>query len=107
MVTRTDQSLVYCRSVPGLIAYIKGRRNIIDARLLIGIDGGQGSLKIILNIDDMQENSTQSDRKDFGVKRCFILALVEDVQENFENVAKLWEKLDLGLIDAVVTGTWV
>lgn len=100
----TQQHLVYCRSVNGLIEYVKGRRNIQDTRLLIGIDGGQGSLKIILNIEDKLGDSPQSKYKDSGVKRCFILALVEDVQENYENVSKIWTKLELQLVDAVVTG---
>lgn len=76
-----------------------------DERLLVGIDGGQGSLKFILMIEDKQESSDQSKFKDSGVRRCFILALVENVQENYENVSKIWSKLELGKVNAMITGT--
>lgn len=101
----TDHHLVYCRSILGFIDYVKGRRNIQDERLLVGIDGGQGSLKFILIIEDKQEASNHSKYKDSGVKRCFILAIVENVQENYENVNKIWSKLELGKVNAVITGT--
>lgn len=99
----TKEYLIFCRSVHGLIAYVKSRRNIQDARILIGIDGGQGSLKIILNMENSY-GAGQSEFRDSGVKRCFILALVENVQENYDNVSKMWKKLELGTLDAVVTG---
>lgn len=86
-----------------MIAYVKNRRNIQDARILIGIDGGQSSLKIILNMENNYE-AGQPEFRDSGVKRCFILALVENVQENYDNVSKMWKKLELGTLDAVVTG---
>lgn len=101
----TQQHLVYCRSVHGLVEYVKGRRNMHDIRLIVGMNSGQGSLKIILNIEDKGEDSVRSWYKDSGVKRCFVLALVGDVQENYNNVSKIWSKLELQLLDAVVTGS--
>lgn len=103
VTSSTQQYLVYCQSVHGLVEYVKGRRNIQDAILLVGIDGGQGSLKFILSIEDKQETN-QPEYKYTGVKRCFILALVHNVQENYENVAKIWRKLDLGMLKITVTG---
>lgn len=104
VTSETQQHLIYCRSVPGLIEYVKGRQNVQDARLLIGIDGGQGSLKFVLNIED-ERRTNKSDFKDSGVKRSLIIALVENVQENYENVSKIWTKLELQRINAVVTGS--
>lgn len=104
VTSETQQHLIYCRSVLGLIEYVKGRRNVQDARLLIGIDGGQGSLKFVLNIED-ERRTNKSDFKDSGVKRSLIIALVENVQENYENVSKIWTKLELQRINAVVTGS--
>lgn len=100
-----DHHLVYCRSIVGFIDYVKARRNIQEERLLVGIDGGQGSLKFILMIEDKQEASGHSKYKDSGVKRCFILAIVENVQENYENVNTIWSKLELGKVNAMITGT--
>lgn len=68
VTSSTQQYLVYCQSVHGLVEYVKGRRNIQDAILLVGIDGGQGSLKFILSIEDKQETN-QTEYKYTGVKR--------------------------------------
>lgn len=66
VTSSTQQYLVYCQSVHGLVEYVKGRRNIQDAILLVGIDGGQGSLKFILSIEDKQETN-QTEYKYTGV----------------------------------------
>lgn len=99
-----NQQLVYCRCILGFVDYIKARRNIQDIQLLVGIDGGQGSLKFILTIEDLHDASNKPNFKDSGVQRCFLLAIAENVQENFENVEKIWTKLELSKIDAIVTG---
>lgn len=76
---------------------VKGRWNKQDARLLVGIDSSQGSLKFILIIEDKQHASDKSKYKDFGVKHCFILAI--------EHVNKIWSRLELGTVNTMITGT--
>lgn len=61
-------------------------------------------MKFVLNIED-ERRTNKSDFKDSGAKRSLIIALVENVQENYENVSKIWTKLELQRINAVVTGS--
>lgn len=98
----TERSVVLCKSVRGLIQYVSARRNASDYQLKLGIDGGKGSLKICLNIEERSPN--QSNFKDSGVRKSFIIAFAPNVPENYQNVKAIWTKLDLQTLDAFVTG---
>ena len=103
-----------CKDIPGLISKIRTERNISsdtpDENLLlkIGLDGSGGFLKVCLSLvllDDNEQSSMKRRRsfcespctyfKDSGVKRLLLLAVAPSVQENYENLLKLW--INLGL----------
>lgn len=96
-----------CRSVSGLIDYIKARRNVGSASLKVGIDGGKGSLKIILNIEESVGAYPKSGYKDSGVRQTIILALAPGVHENYYNISKIWEKLKLDSLQSIVAGNYL
>ena len=57
-------------------------------------------MKVIVNIfDPNRKHSTSSVYDDSGVKRCFILALVEHVSEDNSNLQKVFDPLKLGEVD--------
>ncbi|XP_065648191.1 uncharacterized protein LOC136077891 [Hydra vulgaris] len=65
----------------------------LSSMICISIDGGQGFLKVIVNVfDKTNKNEIYIDS---GVKRCFILAIVEDVCEDNGNLQKLFSRLNL------------
>lgn len=96
--------IVMCNSVEGLIQYVKARRNVGDCSLRVGIDGGQGSLKIVLCIEDTQQQQNHQGFKDSGVRQALILALAPGVQENYVNISKFWDHLKLTSLDCFVAG---
>lgn len=102
----TLRPIVVCRSVLGLINYVKSRRNLDNVRYKIGIDGGQGSLKITLNIEECNADQRKNSKlKDSGVRRTFVIALAPNVQENYENIHEIWiNHLQLNQLNAIVAG---
>ena len=113
------RDVVYCTDVEGLIFFLKISRLLDDDAIVkIGIDGGQGSLKICLTIHSQKEedekqrieeerlrsptkkvqkkrrSSIDKDFKNSGIKKLMILALVEQLPERYENVDQL-----LGLLN--------
>lgn len=105
-----EHTAVICRDLPGLIKSVKEKRNLENERLRFGIDGGGGSLKICMSLQSveselepkMKKRRTFSDDtcpsqlfQDSGVKKLFIIGLVQNVQEGYENVKQLWS--DIGI----------
>lgn len=102
------QDVVFCKDLNGLIKYVKDKRNVSAVHLKFGIDGGVGFLKVNLSIQSTQYEST-SDRHrqkyedgaaskqflDTGVKKLFIIGSAKGVQENHENVSKLWTLVNI------------
>ena len=106
VINVTRQSIL-CKDVKGLVDYICQKRKLADALFRVGIDGGQGFLKVCLNIIDTcapvvsrRKRSRASSQKkgifqDSGVKRLFIIGIVEDKCEMYENLREIIENLDL------------
>lgn len=69
----------------------------------IGIDGGGGFFKICLSIFLMTREAEKASFKDSGVKRLFILAIAADIQENYENMMKLWRGLKMHSVETPFT----
>lgn len=99
-----QRPIVLCRSVEGLIEYIKARRNVDDYFLKIGIDGGQGSIKVVMCIEDKAKHQSEQRLKDSGVRQAFILALAPGIQENYENISMFWDHLQLTTLNCFVAG---
>lgn len=95
--------VILCASVKGLIRYINARRNVNETVLKVGIDGGQGSLKIVLSIEERNRELKQR-LKDSGARRAFIIGLAPGMQENYTNIANLWHRLELNSIESSFAG---
>lgn len=105
--TNSDEILVYCKDLDGFIQHVKDERGVSECHLKLGIDGGGGFLKICLSLQSTDEVISTNYRskycdgiaakrfKDSGVKKIFIIGLVQSLQENYENVTKLWSALNL------------
>ena len=113
------REVFYCTDVPALAAFLHQERGIDaeDSIIKIGLDGGRGFFKVLLSIHSKSEYQLEEDMsqlnsprkkklkkkkkkatKEFlnnGVKKVFILALVQDIPEKYENVQKIMELLDI------------
>jgi len=67
---------------------------VMKAIVRIGIDGGQGSLKIIMSLFD-PDNLGAKDELYSGVNKVIVLGLVKGVSENHHNMDILYNKTDL------------
>ncbi len=85
-------------------AVLDRSKGVSDFRLKLGLDGGRGFLKAYLNITDEQQTQTQSsgakklpirgDRfLDSGVKCLFIVGIVHNIPEKYENLKLLPREL--------------
>ena len=110
------QVIVYCSDLQNLIEYVSKKRGASKTHLKFGIDGGQGSLKICMTIQSdslegtsdieiskpkRQKYKDEVNSKKFkenGVKKLFVLALAPNIQENYTNVLKLWNLLNINTI---------
>ena len=86
--------------------------------LKIGIDGGGGSFKVTMNITEKKQPTEADDLKsppkkrtakhikqrykDSGVKKLFIIGIVEDILETYDNVKAILTLLGLEKIDFVI-----
>ena len=104
-----QQHVVLCNNLNELIDDIIRERNIDDKDLLvrIGMDGGGGFLKICLSVFQLQRDTAgcgkrldEKFKKDSGVKKIIILAIVPGVQENYANLKRLW--LEAGIDPGVI-----
>lgn len=98
------RTIVFCTDVAGLIDDIIEKRGLsADIIIRLGIDGGGGFLKIAVSVFEIDSSPNtsgvrrklfsagiDSTLKNTGVKRIFILALVANIPENYENIKRLW-----------------
>ena len=110
-----EETVIFCCDIKCLVEKCIKKRDLVFSKLRfkIGVDGGGGFLKICMNIiseDDEDQPVVKKRRlfkdgpegeafKDASVKKLLILALVPDVQENYANVATLWNLLHLEPLD--------
>lgn len=118
-LVQLEKTTVYCNDLNGLVTHVLEKRNYAnsaaddDIIFKLCIDGGAGFLKLCLSIISFrrhEENvqlvkSYQRSRysegvaarklKDTSVKKMFILAIVPDLQENYNNVQKLLSQVNL------------
>ncbi|XP_047125180.2 uncharacterized protein LOC124807379 [Hydra vulgaris] len=96
------RDIVYVKNTTEFIKFIIDERGIDTPNAIarISIDGGQNFLKVIINVFDPKNHYSSSEMyEDSGVKRCFILAIVEMVSEDNGNLQKLLEPLKLEEVD--------
>lgn len=104
------EPIILCKDLNGFLEFVRKDRGVrgSETHLKFGVDGGGGSLKICLSIQSTNndyvtdskrrkytDNIVSKQFRDSGVKKLFILALTEAIQENYENVLSLWSALDI------------
>lgn len=111
--TTTLQTFVYCNNVKGLIEHVINKRSLNEVQLDLkfGIDGGGGFLKVCVSIQCFEHELDSAQRnikrqryqeglsakkfKDSGVKKILLIGLVPQMQENYDNIVKLWSLLKI------------
>ena len=91
------KDLVFVQNAPSFILDLINQRCLDpqSAFVRISIDGGGGFMKVIVNVFDVNENTTSNLYLNSGVRRCQILPIVEDVQESNFNLRIILEKVNL------------
>ena len=86
----------------GFLAFVMNHRGKGTTKILLGSDGGQGSLKITCNLVE-EEGATRSGRYlDSSVKRAFILFFGEEIPETYFNIATIRMELKLNTIENLI-----
>ena len=114
------KKVCYCKDISGFTEYVKEERDIEgDIDIKIGIDGGGGSFKVTKNaIEKKQQNANADDLKsppkkrtakhqkkrykDSGVKKLFIICIVEGILETYDNVKTILNLVKIDKIDFVI-----
>ena len=106
-----NSKVIHCTKMKELINLAERERSILDSRLIFGIDGGGGFLKFCLSVTNelnfyeeeesskkrMKYDNSVADKdfKNTGVKRLFIIAIMNNCQENYANLSQIWKLLNL------------
>ena len=110
--TRVMGDLVYMKDVPGFVEHVLAERGLDkendDILVRVGLDGGQGFFKVIVSIfkANYDPEITFSIEEEpgsrlSGANRLQVLAIAEDIQEHYENLRIIVNKLQLNNIDKV------
>ena len=101
--------LVYLKDPVAFIEHVIKERGLDKEKVLvrIGLDGGQGSFKVVASVfeTDYDPEITFASKKEgpgnrlTGSNRLLVLALAEDLQEQYENMRTIVEKLQLNAIE--------
>ena len=102
------QSTSICTDLYKFVDLVLQKRSLKNGKSLlvkVGIDSGDGFLKIYLSVFDM-DNLVSGSKvglskkfKDSGVKKVLLVATVPNVPENYQNVKKLWLNRGLQNLD--------
>ena len=109
--TIEERWAVVCSDFEGLMEFLLEMRDI-DPELeevLIGFDDGQGFLKLMLLVQSLLDREPDRERKrlkyadgvfaktfrNSGVKKLLPLAVVQDTQEQYGNIKKILELVDI------------
>jgi hypothetical protein len=104
--------LVYCNDMEALrntVAEVRGPQS--DQLIKVGIDGGGGFVKVSFGIMSLETPDTSppskkplfKNFKDSGVKRQLLVAIAENVSENYDNVKQILDKLCLERMSFVLS----
>lgn len=87
-------TLVYCSKLNEFVAFVLEQRKCEDDVLIkVGVDGGGGSLKVCLSIQEYSQ--TKNGPKDSGINKLFILAVAFGADEKYEILKLIFEKINL------------
>ena len=90
--------MVYCPNLEELVWFILDQRRLAppESLIKISLDGGGSFFKVCLQVVNLSNSSPEAKRGEYlstGVKKIFIIAIVEDISETFYNISQI-----LGLI---------
>ena len=93
-----DRDVVYCPNLEELVWFILDQRRLAppESLIKISLDGGGSFFKVCLQVVNLSNSSPEAKRGEYlstGVKKIFIIAIVEDISETFYNISQI-----LGLI---------
>ena len=98
----SERSVVFCKNVEELVWHILEKRSCSaqDSLVKISLDAGGTFLKVCLQVQNLAKETKMpgAAKEDFlssGVKKLFIIALVENITENYFNISKVLQLLDL------------
>ena len=107
---QVDRGIFHCNNISSFIPFSLEKLGVWEGDVVhkLGLDGGDGSVKLCLNSVlkvgepspkkpkfSYQEGVLQQGFKDGGVKNMFILVLVEQVTESAHNLQVLLELADI------------
>ena len=104
---REVRDVVFCNGVADLVAEVAERRQIQNPQCKVGIDGGGGFIRVCLTVTEAEQVTPQpspvkwippsagNKYTDGGVKKIFLLAIVESVRENYNNLLAITQPLTL------------
>ena len=110
---KVSRDVVFCLDVKGLIDQMLLARNVEgDYTIKIGINGGGSFFKICMNImvkeDEItskrmkySESAFATESKPGSVKKLIILAICEDIPENYHNLKTILAIMDLDRISFI------
>ena len=89
--TKEKRSIVLCNNVENIVWELKEKRDLDTYNHLvkIGIDGGQGFLKVCMIVTIFNQEDQKSSLNDVSldsVKKIIILSLAENVKETYDNL---------------------
>lgn len=92
-----EKDLIYVENVWTLVVEICEQRGLNPNSCIIrvGVDGGQGSLKLVINIFDPDNLEDIRDIKLTGVNKAIIIGFVKDIKETNFNIGKILEYIKL------------
>ena len=90
-----ERVLVYCHDIESFIDYIlKDRKYDPHSHIVrIGLDGGGGMFKIIMNIIDTAGCQPSCSFQDTGVRKTIFIAAVEKIKETYANIKSILSKI--------------
>ena len=97
--------LVYVKDPVAFIDHVIKKRGLNRKKVLVrlGLDGGQGSFKVVASIFETDSDPKKEDPGNLltGANRLLVLALAQGLQEQYENLRIVVEKLQLNAIECV------
>ena len=114
-----DIPIVYCNDIEGLVAIALHHRSqeTNDVYIKLGIDGGQGFLKVTLSISlkpELENNKIPTKLskcdgyackyfKDSSINKTIILAILPSLNEKYYNLRLILDKLNISSLDYTVS----
>ena len=90
-----ERVVVHCIDIEELITHILDARGYdpYNHLIKIGLDGGGGIFKVVMNIIDTTGLHDSGPYLDTGVRKCIIIAAAEKIKEDYNNINLILSKI--------------